>query len=71
MLKERMRSFPDRTVQFGPPDRPSNFLKRGRQETYYSDSEEDLPTDVCKKQALTSLATLIPNQHPEVLRKNV
>jgi D-aminopeptidase len=72
--KQRMKSLPDKTSQYGPPDRPSNFispdssLKRERQDLQ---SEEELTTS--KKQALSSSSTikLIPNSNPEVIGKNV
>ena len=66
--KQRMKSLPDKTSQYGPPDRPSNFISPDSSRKRERQDKEDPTTS--KKQTLSSIK-FIPNSNPEVIGENV
>lgn len=61
-----MRSIPDKTSQFGPPDHFHNFVTTSRKRATDSSQLQSAP----KRQALyvdNSMVEYIPNSHPEIL----
>ena len=64
--KSRMKSVSDSTAQYGPPDRPCNFLSRKRERSLDSESGEG-----ASKKIASSCIKLIPNANPGAIGKNV
>ena len=72
--KQRMGSIPDKTAEYGPPDRPSNFLSTsGSRKRKNTSSTDNPPTKkaIPHVSSYTSTNDFTPNSHPEVLGKSV
>ena len=73
--QQRMKLIPDKTAQFGPPDRTDNFVvSSSRKRTKLSSQEYTNSCSAPKRQCQTvdnSRVECIPNQHPEVMGKRV
>ena len=72
--KQRMGSIPDKTAEYGPPDRPSNFLSTSGSRKRKSTSSTDIsPTKKAMPHVSSQTSTngFTPNSHPEVLGKSV
>ena len=61
--KQRMKSLPDKTSQYGPPDRADNFLTSA---TTSRKRGTELSHSICIDK---SVVECIPNSHPEILGK--
>ena len=74
--KQRLKSIPDKSCQFGPPDRVDNFVQptcsntSSRKRANNQDSCSNTPAP--KRQAIkvdNTTIQCIPNQHPEIIGK--
>ena len=69
-----MGSIPDKTAEYSPPDRPSNFLSTSGSRKRKSTSSTDIsPTKKAMPHVSSQTSTngFTPNSHPEVLGKSV
>ena len=71
--QQRMKLIPDKTAQFGPPDRSDNFaLSTSRKRSKFSSEENksSTPKHLCHT-VDNSMVECIPDQHPEVMGRHI
>ena len=68
--RQKDKVAPDRSAQFGPPDRASNFDTRKRKSPA-QDSQQSSKRKAVQVLVNSSVVELIPNPHPEVIGKTV
>ena len=68
LLKQIKKSIPDKTAEYGPPDRPCNFQSTSSSLKRKSTSICDSPV---KKNAISPYKSFTPNKHSDVLGKSV